>query len=519
MNRNNAVELDSIDLEELLSSTHISRAGQVFRPTDDHWKLSYSDQSHARLSKVEQIFAEAQRPYFRLALARYASVNSADSIINVITFLSMLHNDYPDLGDILDPIQFISLKARRGKSREYQLATIRGFFRYWHNSELWGVSDEFISATSHVVFSGNEKGRAVKEKCPFTGPYTPIEMQGIITGINNAFANRELEITPYLATLLMAQRAVRRAQAVQLVFGDFKQHGGKFSVRMPRAKQRGAEYREAFTDFEISEDLYNATMLQRQHVIDQLSVFHSDIESVSDCLPVFPRFGALERKTVHSKDDITPSHHITRERFSDLLDVTEKAINVHSERTGMPLHLTSSRFRRSLGTDLAREGHGVSVIATALDHNDHQNCGVYTETSAEFATRLDMRIGKVLAPMAQAFAGVIIRSEKCALRGNDPASRVRSQDGEENIGNCGEMGFCGAHAPIACYTCKKFQPWLDAPHEEVLLQLYEEREEFLAITGDETMAGILDRQILAVEDVINRCAEMKLGMDKGNDHG
>lgn len=519
MNRYNAVELNPRDLEELLSSKSISRAGRVFRPTDDHWKLSYSGQSHARLSKVERVFSEEKRPYFRLALARYATLNSADHVFNVITFLSMLQNDYADLLDILDPIQFISLKARRGKTREYQLATIRGFFRYWHNSEIWGVSDEFISATSHVVFSGNEKGRAVKEKCPFTGPYTPIEMQGIITGINNAFANRDLEITPYLATLLMAQRGVRRAQVVQLVFGDFKQRGEKFNVSMPRAKQRGSEYREAFEDFEISEDLYNATMLQRQHVIDQLSVFHPDIEFVSDLLPVFPIFGALERQTVHSKDDINPSHHITRTHVSELLNVTEKAINVHSERTGMPLHLTSLRFRRSMGSDLAREGYGVSVIATALDHNDHQHCGVYTETSAEFATRLDLRIGKVLAPMAQAFAGVIVKSEESALRGNDPTSRVRSQDGAENIGNCGEMGFCGAHAPIACYTCKRFQPWLDAPHEEVLFQLYEEREEILSITGDETMAGILDRQILAVEDVINRCAEMKLGIDKGNDHG
>jgi len=199
--------------------------------------------------------------------------------------------------------------------------------------------------------------------------------------------------------------------------------------------------------------------------------------------------------------------------------VTERVIDIYSERTGMRLHLTSARFRRSMGTDLAREGHGVAVIQIALDHNDHQNCGVYTETSAEFATRLDMRIGKLLAPMAQAFAGVLVKNEKSALRGNDKRSRVRTQDGEGNIGNCGEMGFCGAHAPIACYTCVKFQPWLDAPHEEVLIELYEERESTLALTGDETMAGILDRQILAVEDVINRCAEMKQNIEKEADRG
>ncbi|MCW8884779.1 MAG: hypothetical protein OQK12_05920, partial [Motiliproteus sp.] len=60
------------------------------------------------------------------------------------------------------------------------------------------------------------------------------------------------------------------------------------------------------------------------------------------------------------------------------------------------------------------------------------------------------------------------------------------------------------------------QPWLYGPHEDVLIQLYQEREETLAVTGDETIAGVLDLQILAVEDVINRCAEMKRGMEAAN---
>lgn len=519
MSGNNAVEISSKELEVLLLATHISRAGSEFIPSDDTWKLSSQDKTHSRLSRIDSVFSHEVIPYFRLALARYASINSADSVYNIINYLSLIVSSSEQLTDIIDPVQFISLKAKRGKSREYQLSTLRGFFRYWYNSGLWGVSYEFILATDKVVFSGNEKGRAVKEKCPFAGPYTLIEMQGIISGINNAFASREIEITSYLATLILAQRGVRRSQAVQLVFSDFKKQNGKYKVVMPRSKQRGVDYRADFSSFEISEDLYSAAMLQKQKVINQLSASQPDIESVSDFLPVFPNLGAFRGKNIRSKNDIHPGHHATRERFSELLAATEKAINIRSERTGMPVHLTSARFRRTMGTDLAREGYGVSVIATALDHNDHQHSGVYTETSAEFATRLDMRIGKVLAPVAQAFAGVLVKTEESAIRGNDPRSRVRTQDGDANIGNCGEMGFCGAHAPVACYTCIKFQPWLDAPHEEVLIELYEERESIFTITGDEMMAGVLDRQILAVEDVINRCAEMKISLEKVTDRG
>ena len=170
---------------------------------------------------------------------------------------------------------------------------------------------------------------------------------------------------------------------------------------------------------------------------------------------------------------------------------------------------TSKRFRSTLGTDLNREGAGVGVIAAALDHTDHQNAGVYVESTGDNATRLNHKIGKLLAPLAQAFAGMIVRDETKAERGNDPTSRIRSIDGTENVGSCGNHSFCSANAPVACYTCVKFQPWLDAPHEDVLADLYEERERILNTTNDETIARILDRSILAVEDVIRRCENLK----------
>ena len=178
---------------------------------------------------------------------------------------------------------------------------------------------------------------------------------------------------------------------------------------------------------------------------------------------------------------------------------------MHSERTGETLNLTSHRFRRTLGTDMNREGAGLGAIAFALDHTDYQSAGVYTATTADIATRLDRKIGKLLAPLAQAFAGVIVRDESEAVRGDNPESRIRTMSGSDNVGTCGNFSFCGSRAPIACYTCVKFQPWIEAPHEENLNRLYEEREEILDATGDETIARQLDRSILAIEDVIRRC--------------
>jgi hypothetical protein len=80
------------------------------------------------------------------------------------------------------------------------------------------------------------------------------------------------------------------------------------------------------------------------------------------------------------------------------------------------------------------------------------------------------------------------------------------------MGNCGEHGFCGLLAPIACYTCRSFQPWLDGPHDAVLEHLICERERLLA-GSDVRIASINDRTILAVAEVIRRCDEIRNGRE------
>jgi len=113
-------------------------------------------------------------------------------------------------------------------------------------------------------------------------------------------------------------------------------------------------------------------------------------------------------------------------------------------------------------------------------------------------------VGHYLAPYAQAFAGVLVDSEADAKRGNDLNSRIKV-DGK-GLGSCGSYGFCGANVPIPCYTCMHFQPWLDGPHEIAYEELISERERLLELTGDKQIAAVNDRSILAVADVIQRCA-------------
>ena len=167
--------------------------------------------------------------------------------------------------------------------------------------------------------------------------------------------------------------------------------------------------------------------------------------------------------------------HAPRGRLQSQVERCNAASTVTSERTGERIHLTATRFRYTRGTNLRREGFGAEQIAYALDHTDMQNTDVYVENTVREAEIINHLIGPKLAPFAQACMGTLVSSEREAIRGDDPRSRVPNGK-QEGVGTCGNHSFCAA-GYRACYTCHHFQPWVEGPHEDVLNELYEEKQQ------------------------------------------
>ena len=195
--------------------------------------------------------------------------------------------------------------------------------------------------------------------------------------------------------------------------------------------------------------------------------------------------------------------HLRANCVTDILRNIASVADCHSERTGEILNSNATRFRYSIGTRAAREGLGVMIIAELLDHTDIQNADVYTKNVPENAAILDAHLSELMAPYANAFMGVIVDSDNKARRGDDLCSRVRFR--EDKAGVCGSFGHCGANVPIPCYTCIHFQALLDGPHEAIRDELLAERKRILEVTGDEKLAAVNDRTILAVAQVIQKC--------------
>ena len=498
--------MDKIALRAAVVDRFYSREGYLVSFDSSRWELSKD--VTIPIGSISSYLAEKDYS-FRRVLEFYARTAAPWHARNV--FGRFLHYCEQMQGsEILTVASLISYRSSLSKKREWYIGVLRGAIRQWSRLGYPGISDEVLSLLDKWVIKGNEKGFAVQSMCPEDGPLTDIELQGVIAAVIDGFTGQRLTLEETCLSMILAMTGRRPGQIAALKLKDLESSmPGNYGINFPRAKQRNTPWRGAFNRFAIVEDLWLLLQQQAEFVRAAFSKQAGKPlpEKILNDLPLFPVSYVL-----YADSDVlalldSDRLHIPSKHVYDVMMRVAKTIAVISERTGALTALNPNRFRYTLGTNLAREGRGEMGIAEALDHTDTQNAGVYVKNIPEIVERIDKAVALQLAPFAQAFRGVLVTSERNARRGDDPSSRI--SNGRANVGTCGSYGFCGALAPIACYTCAHFQPWLDGPHEEVLDRLVEERDRVRDNCDDLKIASINDRLILAVSDVINRCKQAK----------
>lgn len=513
------------------SSTDLSRVhpkrirakadGYSFSLEDDVWRLDKNVSINVRRT-VERLAPPAQDGFLRTLAYYAAETASGTTAITLANFRRMLV--VTGATKISDTV-LINYRATLTRRNEWQLSIIRIFLRRWYDLGYPGVGKDVVDLAYSWRLKGARKGDVVKRKDPLFGPLTDIELQAFNEAVVSAYERDELSASELVMCRVISNTGRRPIQISQLRTGDVVANKAPewppYVLNIPRAKQRGSTFRKSFKPFALSEDLWELLDAQKERAITEFEK-HVGFELQDEDrkqLPLFPDFEMAKLVTspkVYRDLAKTDKLHITSDEVTDILQRVTAALDIYSERTGDPLHVTTFRFRYTTGTRAAREGFGTLVIAELLDHSDTQNAGIYIKNVPEHVKRLDEAVGYQLAQYAQAFAGILVDSERDAERGDEPTSRVRSEEGKA-IGTCGEYGFCGANVPIPCYTCTHFQPWLNGPHEEVYQQLLDERERIIKVTNDIQIAATLDRSILAVAEVITRCERRRQELESETD--
>jgi len=499
-----AFQWDQISLPNFVTT----RSGVIFDPHESRW--AYRDGcSSISLDFSSLMISSKLLLGMKKTLIWYAENMSPSHTMNMFQFMKHFFRimcSNKNLSEVTN-VDILNYRAQLNESSRWRVSSLAGFFKKWYDLRIPGIAKDVVDLLRDIRLKGNDKGVAVLTMDPVMGPFTNLERNALHVALNESYFRGDLGIADYLLGVLVAIFGQRPSQYSYLKVCDVlneKRKDGTLAVilRIPRAKQRGqlprSEFKERALIPQIGTLLVNYAEMVEKMFVGRLK----DPKQA----PLFPDTRGMSDYPVGFE------FHRTVNSLKPRINIIFENLKVYSERTGDLLHIAPIRFRRTVGTQAAVEGHAPLVIAELLDHTDLQNVGVYVSAMPEIIERIDRAVAAKLAPLAQAFAGILVdgKTEKDVSHGLRIVAPQQSQ-GFAPVGSCGQHGFCGFAAPVACYTCSSFHAWLDGPHEEILEYLVAERDRLMSI--DVRIATVNDRTILAVAQVVDMCKNAQCEQD------
>lgn len=380
-----------------------------------------------------------------------------------------------------------------GQRSEWRLAAVRTFLLNIDDLGFGITSQDALGYLEDVRLRGMVKGASIRVRDRNNGAFTSTELLTIQTALNDAHAGGQIDLTQFAVTWLLLGYGIRPIQIAALKESDLviaRGEAGKFyALRIPRAKQRGQAIRTSFKTRYCSKQIGHLL----EEVIRENRKIRSALRLSGDSWPMFMK--RVDRCGVGFE------YHFDARQMSIMVS------SVVSRLAGFAAN--PRRFRITLAQRAVDDGKDKFTVADLLDHSDLQNVGVYYEASPSMVLRLDRHMAMTMAPLAQAFAGVIVRNQGDALRGADATRQIFDRsliNHSEPLGICGQMSFCGLTIPYACCTCRHFRPWVDGPHEEFLTALIDDRNRMESEGYSSKIYSIRDRTILAVAEVVQLSA-------------
>ena len=510
-NSRKIADVVAISLERQLPDIAFTRSGVAFRPQEDHWRwldgpfevsLDFrrfdlpSTVPVSSLKNTLHVFAKKNAPSY------------VTNLFNAFAHFLTLREGAVSLKTI-SVMEVANYFARLESHEKWRIGTLNVLLQKWHALGLIGVDAECTQYLRERKKPGNQKGDAVRQRDPIEGPFSEEEYTALYKAIDAAFGMGEVPRWAAVLTRLLFACGGRISQYASLKVRDVRTEAGAFILSLPLAKTGLEHARSSFIEFRLSPQTGRLVM---DHINSHTA------EGLGDDAPLFLEREVMARgRREELRVEGDPFFgHCTRDTLSAAFRATVGAIAPATSRLDFaPIPVNSKRFRSTFGTRLAEEGAGRAEIAERLGHTDLQNVNVYFEGSPIVVENIDKALGDQLAPLARAFRGRIIEDEAHSTHKGALGSRIIDfRVSVRPLASCAGQGRdCAFNKPVACYTCFRFEPWLDGPHEEVLKRLQDERKKWIS---DERMAAINDIAINAVYEVIAECSLVRAQRTNGD---
>lgn len=474
-----------------------TRTGSSIDPSDDVWEWT-DGPFHPRIDfgRYNSNF-RTLIPFLKQALLPFLKRHSSGYLLNLSSefhrFATMTGESFEGM---ITPQHISNYSASLPVHAKWRLSILSVLLRRWLQLGLPGVDLQCEAYLLERRIPGGRKGEPVRTRDPITGPFSEDEYTALHSAVNAAYGRGELPLWVVLLTRLLFACGGRISQYASLKICDFD--SASSVLNLPQAKTGEQHMRMSFLAFDISPQ---TSGLLSDYIDGLRAMDHGDQS------PLFPASLLMSRgprSKIRSADDLFYGHclpnTLARLFVQILSDVVPPTERLHFER----LPVTPKRFRYTLGTRMAEEGASKVLIANRLGHADLQHVDVYFSASPKVVENIDKAMGKMLAPLSQAFQGRLVEDEGHSTHKGASGSRIIDfRVSSTPVGSCAGKGIgCAFNKPVACYTCFRFEPWLDAPHEKVLQRLLAERE---GCSANDRMAAVNDEPIQAVKEVIWLC--------------
>ncbi|MCU4180113.1 site-specific integrase [Bosea sp. BH3] len=482
-----------------------TRDGVTFDPRPDDWETYGPIYGYEtiKISEFSRLTSDLKLR-IKLILIHYITSYSYAHFFNIFCRFVAFYRDQIAIRDgycsEITMADLINYRSSLNPKTEWKLGVVRILLLDMNDLGYGGCSEEAVRFLRDSTIAGNIKGTSIRLRDADAGAFNDSELRSIQVALNRAYVAGDISLPTYVMAWVFLAYGARPIQIAALKVKDLivnlASDGSRlYMFRIPRAKQRGRRIRDKIKDRYCSKQLGQLIELLIEFNIKNYG--HLSLEDGE--MPLFfgDDRGRIPGMEFHMSSQEL-GHHLKKSIF---------------EITG--LKANAKRFRITLAQRAVDDGKDKYTVADLLDQSDTQNVGPYFEASPAMVERLDRHLAMELAPLAQAFAGVLIS----AAAGN-PRLRIYDKTLKNNIdplGSCGQMSFCGLYAPYACYTCQHFQAWIHAPHEELLSFLIEDRDRMIAEGYSRKVYDNKYPTILAVAQVIQLCdgaREGHAGVDK-----
>ena len=474
-----------------------------FDPGDDIWKISSrKGATYIRFKPIRSNWGDVLTHRVKDTAFAFLENHSPDTVANAVFCLGRMARHVPVDGTIT-AAALMDYRSLLPPEDLHYLGHVAAFLKFWVARGYPGVDSDVLRFFDSIKIPANVRGEAVRTHHPTKGPFTNVELQGILLAAREAYRVASVTKRDFAILLTLTATGSRPGQVSMLVCSDLlPPERGSTTARLlvPSLKKRTRKRltRERLIPGELAVLLREMVEERRRDErfrgipVEQRPVFATEVTT----------FASLE------------DAHIGTNGVGNVLKRVQKAIQLRSARTGAPIVLASRRFRTTLGTRAAEAGHPPVVIADLLDHGDLQYVRVYVESRPSIVDRMDTALHDRLEPLVGLFKGAVVVDETASGVEKAATRRVMADTGG-NVGTCGGPKSCARLAPFACYTCAAFRPWQNAPHEELLQSLVDERQALLTDGVSLNVASANDATMMAIAEVANRCRRMREAASDG----